>query len=621
MLRLRTFRIWAAAVLAATGCSDESSTQIAGYEGDASPGSEAGIDAGAETGADVLTDGPIDSSADAPADSEVPTAPQIVVPGDQSIDEDQTLSLSIQVKGSSAGLRVSASGLPEGARWQEDQRRIVFTPDFIQGGQSWEVTVTARNGAGVDTATFSVSVNDTIQPPWPTITKTETSSGYKSLWIAQKTDSYLDSPGYAGRTLTARVIVPDGATTTKRMPVRVYLHGLGGSPYDGTSSGGQFRIYPHDPMNSYWWGYASSLPGTPSGTVPNYTQRRVLHLLEWLLHEQPGADPDRVYVTGGSMGGAGAATLGLLYARHFAYSEATVGQTVPRNHRPARISQLTTLWGSPSANLPDGTALEDGAPMGVWDRQDLCRVLRDWPESRTLHIQTKHGKDDPTIHFGAISIASPLTGRAFLDALRDHRVGHYVVWDEGGHGSADPVMPAGWWDDGWSTLFDSKSWLRRGVAFPAFTFADHDWDPGDGTGNGKQSWSDASGYAGAEDVAGDTGWDGDIAGARNRFLRWDSNGVVDTAGELRIPLFVVNAEGSAPPKAGYPSIGDRFDRELPVTVDVTIRRARGFACRPGESVHWTFGAASGDVKADEEGAVTVPKLAIGVSPEELVLSR
>jgi hypothetical protein len=581
---------------------------------------DAGYDAQGEAAVEAASDGEQDGAANETA---APEPPRIASPGAQSIGEDQTLSLQVGLESlPTPDLRIAVSGLPPGASWSEPERRIVFTPDFIQGGRSWDVTLTARNGAGTDTETFTLTVNDTIHPPWPTVVKTEQGSGYKSLWLSQKTDDYLDSPGHAGRTFSARVIVPDGASASKPMPVRAYLHGFGGGPYDGVSSGGQFRIYPHDSMNSYWWGYASSLPGgAPAGQVPNYTQRRVLHLLEWVLREQQGADPERVYVTGGSMGGAGAATLALLYARHFAYADATIGQMIPRNHRPARVGQLAGLWGSPAANLPDGTMLEDGRAAGVWDRQDLCRVLREWPESRRVHLFTKHGKDDPTIHFGAMTLASPVTKRSFLEALRDHGVGHYVVWDEGGHGSADPVMPAGWWDGDWSRSFDPKAWLRRNVAFPAFTNASHDWDPGDGAGNGKQPWSDDSGYAGTVSVAGDTGWNGQLAGARNRFLRWDSNAVVDEPGEFRIPLYVLDGIGSPAPKVGYPGLGDKFDRTLPVKVDVTIRRAQAFACKPGETIAWSFGAAKGTTAAGEDGAVTIAGLPLGLEPVTLVLTR
>lgn len=550
-----------------------------------------------------------------------PTVPEIIPPADQSVEEDSTLTLSINVKPTTDPPRLRVDGLPPGARFDEAARTLTFTPDFIQGGDTFSIQITAVNGEGSDQASFDITVQDTIQPPLPTIKSTTPGSGYTKLDVTQVTDAYLDSPGYAGRSFAARVYVPEGATASNRMPVRVYLHGLGGAPYDGTSSGGQFRIYPHDPMNTYWWGYGDGLPGGASSTSPNYTQRRVIHLLEWVLRTHPGADPERVYVVGGSMGGAGAATLGLLYARHFAFVEATIGQMVPRNHRPARITQLEGLWGTTTDNLFDGTFLEDGVALGVWDRQDLCRVMRDMPEARDQFLFTKHGKDDPTIHFGAVTHESPLTQRSYYEAVQHEGIGHYAVWDEGGHGSEDPVMGGSWWDEGWSLLFDSTSYLRRDRAFPAFTGASHDWDPGDGTGNGLKTWSDSSGYAGTVSQPGDTGWTGDIAGAFNRFLRWDTNGVVDEPDRFELPLFLVDGPGQDAPQAGYPSRGDQFDKTLPVLVDVTPRRVRQFTCLPGETVLVDYDGQTREVSANADGSVTVPQIPVTTTARTLVLRR
>jgi hypothetical protein len=612
MTPMRTLVAFWALALAGSACSGGQATAPQGASLQTDAASEAA--SANEAGSDA-TDAVVDAQ---------PGPPVIEAPGTQSVQEDSTLKLKLSVKPESdPTLRVWLQGLPPGSRWNETARELTFTPDFIQGGQQWTVQILARNAAGQATASFRIEAADTIQPPWPSIDTKASATGYESLWLDQGTDDYLDSPGYAGRAFSARVIVPEGADAMHRMPVRIYLHGIGGAPYDGASSGGQYRIYPHDPASTYWWGYASCLPGcsADAGAVPNYTQRRVLHLLEWVLRNYPGADPERVYVTGGSMGGAGAATLGLLYARHFAFVDFTIGQTVPRNHRPSRIAQLQSLWGAPALDLDDGTALEDASHRGVWDRQDLTRVLQALPEARNQHLFSKHGKDDPTIHFGAVVLPSPKTNRSYYDTLREERIGHYAVWDEGGHGSADPVMGADWWDGGWSRVFDPEAYLRRDRAFPAFTFASHDWDPGDGTSNGNQAWDVDTGYGGQEGVAGDTGWTGDIAGARNRFLRWNSNAVVDTIEQLSIPLFVAGGDGQDAPKSGYPSKGDRLDKAVPVTVDVTLRRAQAFICLPGESVTWAFGTQSGIAKAGEDGAVTVPGLALDEQKRVLIITR
>lgn len=599
---------------------------VAGCEEQNDPIVDAGVDAGRrDLAADVAADArPADGGDLGAGERRLDRGPAsdgsgatIVDPGPQTIDERQTLTLKIHFKGGS-GLFV-ASGLPPGARFSRAGHTLTFTPDFTQGGRSYTVVFELR---GRDMALWpkravTITVNDTIKPPTPTISASEQRSGYRRLVITQKTDAFTDSPGHAGRSFSAHVMVPDGASAQNKLPVRVMLHGFGGGPSD-SGSADEFRVAPHDPENTYWWGYSDRAPqvGTPAqGTVPPYTQRRVLALLEWVLASYPGADPERVYVTGESMGGAGAKTLGLLRARHFCYVQATIGQAIPRNHRPSRLAQLSGHWGAPSSSLPGDRKL------AAWDEMDLTRALRDVPEARQQFVFTKHGRDDPIIHFGAVLHASPLTKLSFYDALQSEQIGHYAVWDEAGHGGDGPVMPHFWSDWGWNRITDATTFLRRDRAFPAFSRSSADQDPGDGQGNGKQPWSAESGYAGQVAVAGDTGWKGAIAGALNRFLRWDASKSVDTIERFELPLKVLDGNGQAAPKVGYPTVGNKLDASLPVKVDVTPRRVQRFHCDSGESVFWRFGSASGIATADKDGYVTVPQLALTTTWQTLVLTR
>jgi hypothetical protein len=533
-------------------------------------------------------------------------------PGDQSINEDQLLSVNLVVSGfDSSTLRIFLDGLPPGASFNEVQKSISFKPDFIQGGRSWTIAVKATDGQNSKEVSFSITVNDTIQPPWPTISSQSSHSGHTRLLLSQVSDAYLDSAGQAGRAYSARVAVPTSASANNKKPVRIYLHGLGASPINSGSSS-EFRIYPHDPDNTYWWGYSENLPqgSATSGVVPNYTQRRALHLLEWVLKNYPGADGERVWTDGSSMGGAGGKTLGLLNARHFSYARGVYGQAIPRNHRSSRVSQLSGHWGTPELNLssPNG--------MGVWDYMDLTRALENDADARNLFVQTKHGKDDGTIHFGAMVIASALTGSSFYQALQNQHTGHFVVWDEGGHGSSDPVMGKNWWGD-WNPVND----LRRNAPFVAFSDGLADDNPGDGQGNGKQNWSSTAGYAGTVSVSGDTGWNGDVAGTRNRYLRWSLEEIVDTQQTFTVPLRVDAQSGSGPPKAGYPPKDGPYLGSIPVIVNVTPRRVQLFKCLPGETIYWSFATQSGQAVANQWGEITITQLAVTESWQTLELVR
>lgn len=589
---------WIACVLfVAAACSDASNS-------DTGP-----RDAGLEVGTDAQrVDG---------ADNHAPVLHGLA---DQTVDEAAALTFSFTVTDADdegESLRVFVSGLPPGAGFVETTRTITFKPDFIQGGQSWTVAVTASDGRAETQGSFKILVNDTITPPDPTVVETRDFGDHLRLTLDQKTDNTLDSPGYAGRSFTARVSIPKAASGSNKMPVRLELHAFTNQPRDA-GSGAEFQIHPADPMDSYWWGYAERLPSaTPtSGTVPNYTQRRALQLLGWLLKNYPGADAERVWVTGNSMGGAGALQLALLQARHFCYVEAIIGQTVAKLHRPLRVAQLSGFWGSQPDNLPSG----DGE-SGVWDRLDMTRALRDEALAREQFVFTKHSKDDPLIHFGSVVQPSPLTQSSFYSALQTYAVGHYVVWDEGGHGQDDPLLGPFWSDWDWNRMTDAQTYLRRDLPFPGFHNSSADQDPGDGTGNGKTQWDENAGYAGDYNIAGDTGWTGDIAGARNRFLRWDSSKIVDTTQRLDMPLRVYNGDGKDAPAAGYPSVGNKVDSALPITVDVAIRRAQHFKCRPGETVSWIFDTQSGSVAADQAGLVTIKGLALTTTWQTLYLSR
>jgi hypothetical protein len=375
---------------------------------------------------------------------------------------------------------VFLDGLPAGARWDEAARRLVFRPDFIQGGRRWAATLTAVAANRTSRCAVVLAVSDTIAPPEPVIVRREARADHVELVVAQRTDGWLDGPGRAGRTLEARVVVPNAADAGHPAPVQVGLHGFNGRPSEA-GGGDRFRLYPADPDNTYWWGYGEVLRGRRDapprrGAVPPYTLRRVLHLLDWVLRTQPGADPERVYVYGGSMGGAGALTLGLRHARHFAYAVAMIGQPVARNHRPSRLAQLARLYGAPSAGLRD----DRGRP--VWDALDATATLRDLPEAREQLVMLKHGKDDAIIHFGAVTQPSPLTGLSLYQALQRGHIGHTAIWDEGGHGSPDPRLGPGWWELGRGRIFDPLTFVRRDLAFVAFSGSSADDDPADAHG-------------------------------------------------------------------------------------------------------------------------------------------
>lgn len=505
-------------------------------------------------------------------------------------------------------------GGPRGVRWDTRRGEAAYGPDWLEGGRTYDIALEGwRDGAQVATGALRVEVEDVVQPPPLRVDHVEPQDGGRLIHATIVSDSFLDAPGYAGREVAVRIAVPAGASPSDPRPVELMLHGFDGQP--DVSVDRSFHVAIHDPENTYWWGYGAGLPTVrPEGAdVPDYTLRKALWALAWTLDEFPGADRERVYVHGSSMGGTGAATVGLLYARHFAWVSSHIGQTIPRNHRPRRLQQLGTWYGAP------GELALDGRPLGVWDALDLTRVLRDDPIAREAFVFLRHGRDDTIIHFGAVVQPSPLTGLSFYGALQAERVGHYAVWDESGHGTADPVLPSRWWHSGWHPITDPTTRLSLDAAFPAFSNASHDGDTGGFAGSGE--FDPSRGYAGDWREAGDTRWNGDIAGALNRGLRWDSDGLVDTVDRFSLPLRVLDGEGDDAPAEGYPCLYDRLCAELPVRVDVSLRRTQAFRFAPGERASWNLGDATGIVSADEDGVLTLEQVPLTTAWQTLELRR
>ena len=506
----------------------------------------------------------------------------------REINEGETLRWDLQLE---EGKPTDIRGLPQGAFVDWKTGELVFQPDFIQGGKQWTVHVGGKPA-------LAVRVLDSIQPPEPQIIGQESGKSFTRYIVEFTSDSFLDSPSRAGTNHRAVVTVP---TNPSPFPVRLHLHGFGPMPSTlDWGSGSEIIVHPQDLENTYWWGYEDpGAEGERASTAPPYTMRRALHLLDWTLRTFPG-DPERVHVQGRSMGGAGAGVIGSLAARHFSWVDSGVGQMIARNHRPERIEQLSGHWGSVERALPE----ETGSDVSVWDRMDLSRSLHEDIEAREQFFFLRHAKDDRIIHFGAVTHVSPITGESYYEALQSQRVGHFAVWDEGGHMTPDPLLGRHWWGHGWNPSQDDKSRLARNLAFPAFSQSGADADPGRGRSRDGRPWHHRAGYSGNPEVPGDTGWDGSPQGAFNRYLRWNSSDIVDEPQRFEITLGLGGAS------------------ELPadgVVTNVTPRRRQSFRPPPGTQLTYRYGDQSGFVAVNRLGEFTVPSLTLRTSWQRLIV--
>jgi hypothetical protein len=185
-----------------------------------------------------------------------------------------------------------------------------------------------------------------------------------------------------------------GGAIPASLPLVVHLHGWAGNRY--SAPGGYpdkycaYGLYPVDVTETWYFGFASGWdyrkPGpVPAGdTIENYTERRLLRMIADLERDPPGpaVDPQRIYVSGESMGGTGSLALAERYPDVFAAAYASQPMTDFRTAGVTRedwVADASIKWGAPELNLPVkltapagwGKPLQKYNGVGVWDWQDL----------------------------------------------------------------------------------------------------------------------------------------------------------------------------------------------------------------------------------------------------------
>jgi hypothetical protein len=94
-------------------------------------------------------------------------------------------------------------------------------------------------------------------------------------------------------------------------------------------------------------------------------------------------------------------------------------------------------------------------------------------------------------------------------------------------------------------------------------------------------------------------------GQVNAFFRWKN--VDDTADAVEMQLFLLNGS----------DLKTSFTIPAEATADVSLRRLQRLRVAPGGTVHWTFGSANGETKADATGCITIPRLKVTAEPTKL----
>ena len=168
-------------------------------------------------------------------------------------------------------------------------------------------------------------------------------------------------------------------------------HGRGGNFFNsfiGTGMPGEWVLsiddyLPTGDFSSFYFGYEANydleqplnFPRVDGGMVVDYTEQRVMYLLDWANLTMPH-DPNRVYAMGVSMGGSFAFFL----AWHHPDKIAGALSVIPKiclGYRPDVFpelrSSLDRMWGSPDLDLPTSA----GERVFQWmDGREQARISR-----------------------------------------------------------------------------------------------------------------------------------------------------------------------------------------------------------------------------------------------------
>ncbi len=312
-----------------------------------------------------------------------------------------------------------------------------------------------------------------------------------------------------------------------------------------------------------------------AGRVADYTDRRVMLLLDWAEAEL-GHDPGAVYASGASMGGTFAFMLAWHHPERIAAAWAGVPMTTFNclpDAAPQMRPSMNRMWGSITTNLPTTTG------YNVYDYLNGRWLVHAFEARGSSPIVAFHGRNDDVIGWN--------TAASYLAESADHHGGGYFFWD----GSDHYNWGSGYWKPMQDPRFLTRFRLDR--SWPSFDHCSSDGLVGDGTAAA-----------------------GDSLGQRNGFVDFDPE-VQESPGSWQVTLFTRSLN----------SLHGGIPAPESLTVDVTPRRLQRFLPALGHTVHWTAIrmsdralVAEGNAPVDPLGLVTATGVPVYRGGTELRLS-
>lgn len=321
-----------------------------------------------------------------------------------------------------------------------DRGLFVATP--VVGALTYYAVFAEKIGFGTPDRTLVPGANSTVDPlleqvakPKPIWQRRLTSPAGEDyvLWTTQTPSPVFPAMcNLPGRAFHVGLI--KGA---KNGALVLHGHGRGGNFFNsfiGTGMPGEWVLsiddyIPTGDFSSFYFGYEANydleqptnFPRVDGGMVVDYTEQRVMYLLDWANRTMPH-DPNRVYAMGVSMGGSFAFFL----AWHHPDLIAGALSVIPKiclGFRPDVYPDLRTsldrMWGSPEIDLPT-TAGE--------------RVFQ-WMDGREQARISRNRGSAPIVAFAGLNdnIVGWSEKVAYFQAMEANRAGGSWYWDPRDH--------------------------------------------------------------------------------------------------------------------------------------------------------------------------------------------
>lgn len=321
-------------------------------------------------------------------------------------------------------------------------------------------------------------------------------------------------------------------------------------------------------ISTFWYGYNPNIATSIKGgdlVCDNYSERLILAITRW-AQNYLGADKNRTYVRGGSMGGTGGVMLATHYPDVFAavdllvpiYSYTFIRSRCGGNTSIGRIFCSTGKFSKEHPALrPDGSSLMDhlnGAKI-------IANAEIDFPP-----IIACNGRRDLSMPWENCP--------PFFKAANNARQALIVAWNDGDHSTSQRLIP-----EDMKGGLDKLLRYRLDQCFPAFSNCSTNKDCGNGDFE-----------------------DGDLEGWQGRGFTW--SGLVDTPNRLEMSV-----------TCSFPGI------VYPVTTDITFRRRQNFKPAPGQTVKALINGQETKAVVEPNGLLTLTNVTItDDTPVKITLS-